>query len=123
LQEDRRSTHSLQAWPQMATQRGVGAEQSQGGAYHEHSSLQDGRGECHRGYPGATVSGRVIVQDCKENGLRSADIPSTMGGIPGLVMDTIVTSVLEKPEQRHGMEEAMPFPRLSDVWNKVHWGE
>jgi predicted TIM-barrel fold metal-dependent hydrolase len=38
-----------------------------------------------------------------------------MGCILGLVVDTIVTSVLERPEQRHGMEEAMPFPRLSDV--------
>jgi hypothetical protein len=38
-----------------------------------------------------------------------------MGGIPELVVDAIVTSVLEKPEQRHGMEEAMPFPRLRDV--------
>jgi predicted TIM-barrel fold metal-dependent hydrolase len=38
-----------------------------------------------------------------------------MGCILGLVVDQIVTSVLERPEQRHGMEEAMPFPRLSDV--------
>jgi predicted TIM-barrel fold metal-dependent hydrolase len=38
-----------------------------------------------------------------------------MGRILGLVVDQIVTSVLERPEQRHGREEAMPFPRLSDV--------
>src|SRR5262245_40795230 len=49
------------------------------------------------------------------NGLRSTAIASTVGCILGLVVDTIVTSVLERPEQRHGMEEAMPFPRLSDV--------
>ena len=38
-----------------------------------------------------------------------------MGRILGLVVDQIVTSVLERPEQRHGREDAMPFPRLSDV--------
>ena len=47
--------------------------------------------------------------------MRSTDITSTMGRIRGLVADKMVTSVLERPEQRHGMEEAMPFPRLSDV--------
>ena len=49
------------------------------------------------------------------NGLRLTDIPSTMGHVLGLIVDQIVTSVLERPEQRHGREEAMPFPRLSDV--------
>src|SRR5499433_973360 len=38
-----------------------------------------------------------------------------MGCVLGLVGDQIVTSVLERPEPRHGREEAMPFPRLSDV--------
>src|SRR2546428_3208495 len=37
------------------------------------------------------------------------------GTVLGLVVDQIVTSVLERPEQRHGREDAMPFPRLSDV--------
>ena len=49
------------------------------------------------------------------NGLRLTDIPSTMEHVLGLIVDQIVTSVLERPEQRHGREEAMPFPRLSDV--------
>jgi hypothetical protein len=31
--------------------------------------------------------------------LRSTDIPSTMGCILGLVVDTIITSALERPEQ------------------------
>jgi predicted TIM-barrel fold metal-dependent hydrolase len=60
--------------------------------------------------PGKGECGRL-----ERNGLRSTDIPSTMGRVLGLVIDQMVTSVLERPEQRHGREEAMPFPRLSDV--------
>jgi hypothetical protein len=42
------------------------------------------------------------------NGLRSTDITSTMGHILRLVVDTIVTSVLERPEQRHGRAPLAP---------------
>src|SRR5574342_570002 len=67
-----------------------------------------------RGTLGASL-GKSDCARLQGNGLRSADITSTMGRILGLVVDQIVTSVLERPEQRHGREEAMPFPRLSDV--------
>src|SRR5262245_7217929 len=46
------------------------------------------------GVPGGDHHGKGDCRRPERNGLRSTDIPSTMGCILGLVGDTIVTSVL-----------------------------